>query len=569
MPIKEIPLAGNPTARGWSTTTPYSKDQIFKGVVSQFVHNPVTNSASYFLQKRVGLSVDTAAIAAAVGTSLILSQPYSFSAALNVKIVCLGENLSTVYHSLNTFNTNCGSTSDGGTDFVVRHTTEVEFNSVKYLLFSAVRATAGIPVATSGWYVASDAVAASNTFTGDRTSGSAVVSNVSSTAGLHPGQLISATGFAAGTRILTVDSATQVTMNATASSGAPTGTTFTREDIAKIASNFPANITGAFQELDGRVYIMTQGGLVYGSNINNLDLWTTDGFFPCDVYTDIGIGLGKWKSYLLAFGLESCEFLYNAGNSAGSQLSRQKAMTMNIGARISNISPFKALIGSAFDTVAWVTNDMLPKVYLWTGELKDISSSDISTVLSGWTSFTRWNLGMFSGMGQHFVYISAVSTGPSYINQTYSVESKIWADQNYTDAYVLDEGINATGLAVETTLTTGNLYLQNGAVFQDNGVNFTCLMQLAPLVLNGGKAFTINRMDLIADTQSSGNTSVSLSGNDYASFSTAKNFDMTQQSKRLFRLGFFEHHAIIKLEHAANTAGRWQSLVIDWEPATT
>lgn len=77
------------------------------------------------------------------------------------------------------------------------------------------------------------------TFTGNRTSGSAVISSISSTANLQVGQAISGTGIPASTFILSVDSSTQITMTNNASSGSATSTTITPIAATSVTINVP------------------------------------------------------------------------------------------------------------------------------------------------------------------------------------------------------------------------------------------------------------------------------------------------------------------------------------------
>lgn len=66
-------------------------------------------------------------------------------------------------------------------------------------------------------------------FTGNRTSGSRIVTGVSSIAGLSAGMAVTGTGFASGTYIVSVDTGTQITLSNAASSGAATVTSFTSQ----------------------------------------------------------------------------------------------------------------------------------------------------------------------------------------------------------------------------------------------------------------------------------------------------------------------------------------------------
>lgn len=76
-------------------------------------------------------------------------------------------------------------------------------------------------------------------FTADRTSGSAILINVSSLTGLQVGQPISGTGIPVNTYILSIDSATQITMSANATSGAPTSTTVTPTTLGSLSIRVP------------------------------------------------------------------------------------------------------------------------------------------------------------------------------------------------------------------------------------------------------------------------------------------------------------------------------------------
>ncbi len=77
------------------------------------------------------------------------------------------------------------------------------------------------------------------TFVGNRTSGSPIISAISSTANLQAGQAISGTGIPADTFILSVDSSSQITMSANASSGSTTSTTITPVILTSVTCNVP------------------------------------------------------------------------------------------------------------------------------------------------------------------------------------------------------------------------------------------------------------------------------------------------------------------------------------------
>ncbi len=81
--------------------------------------------------------------------------------------------------------------------------------------------------------------AAPVSFTGNRTSGSAIIASVSSLTGLQVGQPVSGTGIPANTYILSIDNASQITLSANATSGTATATTITPITLASLKINIP------------------------------------------------------------------------------------------------------------------------------------------------------------------------------------------------------------------------------------------------------------------------------------------------------------------------------------------
>lgn len=76
-------------------------------------------------------------------------------------------------------------------------------------------------------------------FTGNRTSGSPILTSVSSTTNLQVGQAVSGTGIPASTFIQSIDSSSQITLNKNATSGSSTSTTVTPTAVSAIKLNIP------------------------------------------------------------------------------------------------------------------------------------------------------------------------------------------------------------------------------------------------------------------------------------------------------------------------------------------
>lgn len=116
-----------------------------------------------------------------------------------------------------------------GTVYVANGAGSGSWNSISTSSFTGMVADFAAPVAPSGWLELDGSVISTSTYSGlfavmsitssgTRTNGVASVTSIPSTTGFKPGYYIFGTGIAAGTTILSVDSATSITMSGNASS---------------------------------------------------------------------------------------------------------------------------------------------------------------------------------------------------------------------------------------------------------------------------------------------------------------------------------------------------------------
>lgn len=139
------------------------------------------------------------------------------------------------------------------------------------------------------------------------------------------------------------------------------GGIMTASSLTAIASgSFPANlgtpriITGPFQYMNGHSYIMTLDGFIYMAGLTaagNPDItsWNTLATVTASQYPDGGIGVFRYKNYLLAFGKDSVEFFNDAGDPPpGSTLERTDQAFIKFGA----ITP--RMIQNFDDSIYWV-----------------------------------------------------------------------------------------------------------------------------------------------------------------------------------------------------------------------
>lgn len=555
MATKTIPLAFPYSQRGRSNTgSGQTTDSRLLACFNDSPINSVADSRSVYLIKRSGKNTYSTNSAGdgsygVFGGSLNVISAFQTSGATPAKLYA-------------DFSTNSLGQLDTG--YYPLHFSEALMGGITYVMFTATDGTGSNPV--TGWFYASDTNL--STFTGDRTSGSAVVVNVSSISGRYVGQKVTATGFAAGTRIASIDSATQITLTNTASSGSATSTTFTPEAIAKIINaNFPTDIVGQFTDLNGRFYIMTARGRIYGSDLNTPVTWTSDNYIPANSCADAGVGCIKYLQTIVGFGFSSIEFFKDAGNSSGSQLQFISAIK-GIGAYVAfnntSVTSSHSAICEGHGNVYWYDKNS-QNVYTFDGMSPRLVSQYIGASPPSTTGF----MAALSTMGKRFVFIrghGSVLSNDRWI----CVDDGTFTCPNFSLSTFISQGINGTTYLSDAG-TSGRVFTLETipTTYQDNGSSYTMTAQTEPYALNGGKPFTIISVDLLADTQSSGSTTLKISTDDYASQDTLGAYDLTKVTKRISRPRYVKSGQVsFQLTDSGNNAWRGQALVVNWEPAT-
>jgi hypothetical protein len=144
------------------------------------------------------------------------------------------------------------------------------------------------------------------------------------------------------------------------------GGVFTAASLTVIADvDFPGNIAGVhtrgnFVQMDGYAFIMSKEGGVYNSDLNSITSWNALGVVQANSSPDQGVGLVKYKSYIMAFGEDSIQFFTDVANSAPkSPLGRTDQAFFNWGC------PFAKSILQMDDTVYWWSKSSGGRWGLW------------------------------------------------------------------------------------------------------------------------------------------------------------------------------------------------------------
>lgn len=540
MKTHTIPLVPQMTARGWAKSIGTSaKDaQVINGLY-EVSANPLVGSKTVFLQKRAGSTTGSFTY----GSGVIKLKYYG-------ALVDAGYATSSALYSGN-------ATSLGAL-------TASPASANNYIVAEAVIGSKGVSAFVTtdgaGWFIYSDS-ATSNfpTFTGDRTSGSAIISGIASTTGIYPGQAISGTGIPASTRVQSVDSGTQITMTANATSGAGTSTTITKEAVSKIIdAQFPT--ANSMAAMDGYFFAGTSTGTVYQSAINDPSSWASSDTINADVSGDGSSFIFRHQNSIVVAGNNgTIQHFYNAGNASGSVLSAADNLTVQGITLVNQPVPFQdggyciAFTGS--ETVS--SSGRNYGLFKLTGinNYQQVSDNIVSGIIVdqalsiiGHAEIGNKSLVLLHGTNDTTVLCYDPTTGMfSALSTDAAITSSI--------GVVFTKSGSSTAFAWAT-----------GDTWTDSSSAFTLTAQTEPIYLGGQFGGADISYELIgADTEASGTATLDVSDDGYASWRTVGAFDMTKENKILWGGGWHPGPRAYRITHSANTNFRAQALRITYQ----
>ena len=315
--------------------------------------------------------------------------------------------------------------------------------------------------------------------------------------------------------------------------------------VTKIStSTYPGNagrtLAGGGAPMDGYMFQMDSRGDIWNSALNTLTNWPASNVLNASGYPDNGIAAVRWKQYIMAFGKESIEFYYNAGNAQGSPLTRNANMALHIGATSAD-----AIVEIA-DTIFFCasTEDGGLSIYMWNGALTRISTPVVDRFLVEYSG-SQINLQIYPDVGRHFLVVHLGVSVPLGVNNNlswvYCVEEKFWfqTDCNLGLLKYAAKSIGTTqpvyALMATSTLNfldevssyvgrTLAIYASSRKFGQPVSVQFqNANIQTPPIDPGQGRFVVYERLQLLGDSLGSSSPesiSVHISDNDYRSTTT-------------------------------------------------
>ncbi len=560
MPTVRIPLVGSFNQRGLdgSAALTLNQDQRFKNCEFEVVTNPVTGKSTVYVKKRAGWVVDSTVSSGIASTGLIKPQ------AFNATLTAFGETNSVVY---------VGTTMVGNMTGRGLHFTENIVSGVSHVDIKSSDGT--------GWYYV-DGARDVTSYSVRISTSSFILIQVSSTAGIYPGQLFTGTGIGAGARVTSVNSAAStIGLNVTSNTASTSTITITKEPIAQILDpNFVSTGTyrSAFTPMDGYLFYATDDGKLRNSDLNTDIVYSANSNIAVQMSPDPTVAVATQKNTVIAFGLNSKEVFYNAGLATGSPLQRSPQFFDRIGCLD------QRSVTQIENEIYFVSSPYEGDVGVY--KIKDLQAQKISTPVidriigtvagSGAIYANSFRYGGYPYAG--FV-LSTAADGPASFRLiegsadmrlaengnfrtledqaaqvasfvrflVYNIQLNIWDEWDCNQCTFIDSigsGTNNQIIATSRMNPSGKIYridpVSDGSVFTDDGVGYLMEVRTAKLDMGTSDKKYVREINLIGDTVSSStmaSATIYYSDDDYKTWSQGQTFDLSRRNKNVFRLG--------------------------------
>ena len=317
---------------------------------------------------------------------------------------------------------------------------------------------------------------------------------------------------------------------------------------------------GKMEHVDGFAFIAGGDGYIYNSDLNSLSSWTAGNRIRKQIRQDFPLGLVKHGQLLLAFGSDSVEGYVNAGNATGSPLRRVPQISdtrIGIQTGLGLLTRhYYAHLDSFTYFVGVQAADLGRGVFAFNGErFEKVSTPFVDKILVE-RGFS--NIGVISYFGKSAIAIS-LSNGIAAGTHRWLMffpDVKEWFEWTSSVYQPVNSGTFFIGLPSTSARSIYSFASSN--TWQDGSTAYTMQTQFK-LPGRGPSRKFMQWAGVIADkAASTSNLSVEFSDDDYASWSTARDIDLSTQKKNIYRCGSYQDRAV-RLSHSANLDCRIES----------
>lgn len=323
--------------------------------------------------------------------------------------------------------------------------------------------------------------------------------------------------------------------------------------------------------LDGYLFIAGSNGNISNSNLNDPFSWQASNFISVESYADGLQAIARQGQYIVAFGAQSIQFFYDAGNPTGTPLAVQSKV-LRIG--------YTGGLAQTADSLLFIGRPVngQPGVYMLQGtEAKEMASNSATRRLSEYASANLPvdRIGSILAINGHTLYVwMDIDRDFTNLNQTtYALDlaTNMWTrlTKGYSGSMLIKTAVSRVHHDRFSTLIT--LYNSN-KVYEflptysaDEGDGIEVRFRTNKLDFGTKRMKFGSKLTIVSDRETVPGYScfISWSDDDYQTWSTPRSVDLADQYPVLWALGSFRARSFL-VTHRSPYPMRWRAFELDY-----
>ena len=336
-----------------------------------------------------------------------------------------------------------------------------------------------------------------------------------------------------------------------------------------IDADFPATTVKGWAYLNGAMYVMTSGAVIWGSVPNSVSVagdWNSLDFINAQIEPDNGVALNKQLVYVIAFNEWSSEVFFDAGNATGSPLGPVQGSKQSYGC--ANQDSVQEIDDSLF-FLSTNKTDSVQVAMLSQLTTKIVSTKAIDRLLNAATmtgvdNVMSWQLKL---NGHSWYIVTIVSSNLTLAYDIVEDRWSQWTDSNGNYLPIIAATYDSSNRHILQHATNGKLYYINSSYYDDDGTLFSVDIVTPTFDAATRRRKQLSMMEFIADQTNGSTISVRCTDDDYLSWSNYRTVDLSVKRPILLNGGTFVKRAY-HIKHKANTAFRIQALELQYDVGT-
>lgn len=326
----------------------------------------------------------------------------------------------------------------------------------------------------------------------------------------------------------------------------------------------PSNSVGRMEHMDGWSFIGAKApARIYNNVTINDPTSAYTSYISCDTEADRLQTVLKYGRYILGMGSTSIEWFVNAGNPTFSPLSRiqdpgltAKYAKIGLYGTAGTEAGAVCIGGGSVWFISQGADCGIALHRIHGTELTKIASPIVERILTQSAASYQVKYIEWAGIPMVIIVLGTTSAALVYFPQVGLWSYWLASTNTNWNTLVNDvSGIEGSGLRAMNNATIYQ-WSATTPVYQDNATNITRLIRTATNDYGSSNYKQCQKLVIIGDkATSTQNISTRYSDDDYATYSTAKNIDMSLQKPEIWREGRFVRRAY-ELSDTNNSAGR-------------